>query len=263
MKKTIQYQGKKIYYTSEGSGPPALLVHGFGEDSDVWKRQISFLKNKFHLLVPDLPGSGQSALIPNPSMEELAEVLHAILHEENVETCAIIGHSMGGYITLAFSEKYWNHVRLFGLIHSTAFADSEEKISARKKGIAFIRQYGAFEFLKTTVPNLFSPFTKETNPALISEFIDTLKYFTPESLISYYEAMMKRPNRTTILKNASHPVLFVAGMQDSAIPLADSLQQSQYPAHCQFHILKKSGHMGMLEEPDHLNSILDQFLSEN
>ncbi|HET9747011.1 MAG TPA: alpha/beta hydrolase [Chitinophagaceae bacterium] len=265
MEKTIQYNNKNILYRSIGNGKPVMLVHGFGEDGDVWKNQIDYLKDKFYLIVPDLPGSGRSEMIDDMSMEGMAEVLHSIIHEENFETCSVIGHSMGGYITLALVEHYWNHVNAFGLFHSTAFADTEEKKETRKKGIEFIKQHGGFEFLKTSTPNLFSPNTKSqsqllSGPNLITDFISTLTSFSADALIAYYNAMMKRPDRTTVLKNTDNPVLFIAGEHDNAVPLNDVLKQCHLPEKSYFHVLRKSGHMGMLEEPEKANRILEEFL---
>jgi pimeloyl-ACP methyl ester carboxylesterase len=304
VEKTILYQNKKIVYRSSGSGDPVMLVHGFGEDGNVWDKQVEHLKSKYHLIVPDLPGSGQSEMINDMSMEGMAEVLHTIIHEamppqtppkeglaatqsqhdenslQKINSkssasskvppsggfrgagCTVIGHSMGGYITLALVESYWNHVNAFGLFHSSAFADTEEKKVTRKKGIEFIRQQGAFEFLKTSTPNLFSPNSKEQIPNSIATFIDSLKGFTPQALIAYYHAMMDRPDRTSILKNTENPVLFIAGEHDNAIPLNDVLKQCHLPEKSYIHVLKKSGHMGMMEETEKANRILEEFLLE-
>ena len=262
MEKTIQYQNKKIFYRSIGSGDPVMLVHGFGEDGNVWDKQVEHFKSNYHLIVPDLPGSGRSEMITDMSMEGMAEVLHTIIHEENIDRCTVIGHSMGGYITLALVESYWNHVNAFGLFHSSAFADTDEKKETRKKGIDFIKQHGAFEFLKTSTPNLFSPNSKLQIPNSIDEFIDSLKEFTPQTLIAYYNAMMDRPDRTSVLKNTKNPVLFIAGEHDNAIPINDVLKQCHLPEKSYIHVLKKSGHMGMMEETEKANRILEEFLAE-
>ena len=262
MEKTILYHQKKIFCRIIGSGDPVMLVHGFGEDGNVWDKQVEHLKNKYHLIVPDLPGSGRSEMIDDMSMDGMAEVLHTIIHEENIDKCTVIGHSMGGYITLALVENYWNHVNAFGLFHSSAFADTDEKKETRKKGIEFIKQNGAFEFLKTTTPNLFSPNSKEQIPNTINDFIESLKGFTSKALIAYYEAMMSRPDRTSILKNTKNPVLFIAGEHDNAIPLNDVLKQCHLPGKSYFHVLKNSGHMGMMEETQNANRILEDFLLE-
>ena len=260
MTKEILYQNKKIFYSSIGNGDPVMLVHGFGEDGEVWNNQIESFSNKYHLIVPDLPGSGRSEMINDISMEGMAEVLHSIIHQENIDTCAVIGHSMGGYITLALVEKYGNHVHAFGLFHSSAFADTEEKKQTRKKGIEFAKQHGAFEFLKTATPNLFSPNSKSVIANSIEKFIASLANFSTDALVSYYEAMMKRPDRTSILEKTENPVLFVAGEHDNAISLNDILKQCHLPEKSYIHVLKKSGHMGMMEEPEKANQLLEEFL---
>ena len=260
MKKHLLYNGKIITYHIYGSGKPVFLVHGFGEDGTVWNNQVDFLKNKFKLIVPDLAGSGNSEMIDDMSMEGMAEVIHSIIHEEDLDKATILGHSMGGYITLALAEKYWNHVDGFGLIHSTAFADSEEKKAVRHKGIEFILKHGAFEFIKTATPNLFSEEFKDKQPAFIGEYISSLNNFLPGALVKYYKAMIQRPDRTAILKNTTVPVLFIMGKYDNAIPVNDGLKQCHLPGKVYFHILKHSGHMGMLEETEKTNQILIGFL---
>ena len=270
MIKELLYQSKKIYYRVIGSGKPVVLIHGFGEDADVWKNQTGFLKERFQLIIPDLPGSGKSDMINDMSMEGMAEVIKHILDTEapplkrELEEAApiIIGHSMGGYILLAFIEKYPGYLSAFGLFHSSAYADSEEKKAIRRKGIDFINQHGAFEFLKTVTPNLFSPHTKDENPGLIDEQLAGLRNFSPTALVSYYEAMIQRPDRTEVLRKAAVPVLFIMGKYDNAIPLEDGLKQCHLPEKSYIHILQQAGHMGMLEDPEKTNLVLEKFLLE-
>ena len=260
MDKQLFYQNKKIFYRIIGTGKPVILIHGFGEDANIWNTQVEFLQDKFQLIIPDLPGTGHSEMIEDMSMEGMAEVIHSIIHEENIVNCPVIGHSMGGYIVLALMESYWNHVSAFGLFHSSAFADSEEKKAIRRKGIEFIQQNGAFEFLKTATPNLFSPITKDEKPELIDKQVAGLHNFLPATLVSYYEAMMLRPDRTDILRKATVAVLFIMGKYDAAVPVEDSLKQCHLPEKSYIHILQKSGHMGMLEEQEKSNMILEKFL---
>lgn len=275
----IDYLGHSLYYRVAGKGRPVLLVHGFGETGDVWKNQMTLLdqtgavksehllpKDSFRFIVPDLPGSGQSAMTADMSMEGMADALKFIIDKEiagqqsTPEEVILVGHSMGGYTALAFAEKYGSYLSAFGLFHSTAYADSEEKKAARRKGIEFIREHGAFDFLKNTSPNLFSPLTHETSPGMINSFIQSLEDFTPEALIAYYEAMMSRRDRTAVLKKMKIPVLFVLGELDNIIPLKDGLEQTHLPDISSIHILAHSGHMGMLEEKEKSGKILADFL---
>ncbi len=271
MDKEIIFENKKIYYQTSGNGRPVLLIHGFGEDGSIWKNQIDFLKSKFKLIVPDLPGSGQSEMTDDMSIEGMAEVIKAIFDVESLEIKSVdgfkkvcmIGHSMGGYITLAFAGKFSGLLNSFGLFHSTAFADSEEKKELRKKVMNFVKKHDAEKFLKTTLPNLFSAQTQKDNPGIISNQIKSSSNFKNEAIIKYYEAMMNRPDRTFVLKNSSLPVLFIAGEYDQTVSLNDSLKQCHLPDISYFHILQKSAHMGMIEEAENCNQILERFLLRN
>lgn len=261
-KKEILINDSKVIYSVHGKGKPVMLVHGFGEKSDVWRNQVETLKKNYTVIVPDLPGSGESIAIADMSIEGLSEVLRKILERESITQCIMIGHSMGGYITLAFAEKYAFCLKAFGLFHSTAYADSEEKKSTRRKGIEFIHEHGAFRFLENTTPNLFSPKTKDERPGIIDGQIAGLSNFTEAALVSYYESMIQRPDRTMVLRSSTIPVLFVAGKYDAAIPQEDILKQCHLPSLSYIHILENSGHMGMLEEPGKSNLILKNFLEE-
>lgn len=260
MNKEILHEGQTVYYSVSGKGSPVILVHGFGEDGAVWEEQVQYLEDRFRLIVPDLPGSGRSPMIPDMSMEGLAEVIHAIIHAEGIEACPVIGHSMGGYITLALLEKYWNHVSAFGLVHSTAFADSAEKKALRLKGIRFVEEHGAGPFLQTSIPNLFSPRSREEMPGRIDEFIKQQHNFSAQALVLYYKAMMARPDRTRLLEQSTVPVLFILGEHDNAVPLADGLKQCHLPEKSYIHILPLTGHMGMMEETGKMNRALEAFL---
>jgi pimeloyl-ACP methyl ester carboxylesterase len=272
--KFLDYQGKKIYYRIGGDEMPIVFIHGFGEDGTVWQNQIDFLQNDYRLIVPDLPGSGRSEMIDDMSMDGMAETIKFIIDEEQKLKTAessqvlssggfrgvLIGHSMGGYITLAFVDRYSAYLKAFGLFQSTSYPDTEEKKLARRKGIEFIKSHGAFEFLKTSTPNLFSPKTRDEKPGLVDEFLNSLHNFKGEALVSYYEAMMKRPDRREVLKQTNVDVMLIGGEYDSAVPLNDVLQQAVLPGKLYFHILKKSGHMGMLEEAEYSNRLLQEFL---
>lgn len=266
----IQYQSSSIFYRSTGSGQPVVLIHGFGEDGEIWNRQVDFLKAHCKLIIPDLPGSGKSGMLNSMSIESMADVIKGVLENELGELHSsnkviMIGHSMGGYITLAFAEKYPELLKAFGLFSSSAFADSEEKKAARTKSIDFIQKFGAYEFLKTAIPALFLNGQKESSPSTphhhdIESLVEAGKKFTPEALINYYHAMIARPDRTAILKAFTGPVLFIIGVHDKAVPFEQSMQQCYLPVESHVHVLRNSAHMGMWEETDKANEALLLFL---
>jgi pimeloyl-ACP methyl ester carboxylesterase len=267
--KEITIKGKKLFYRCQGEGAVVVLLHGFGEDGTVWQNQYKAFPD-LKLIIPDLPGSGRSDMIEDMSMEGLAESIKTLIEHETASlffkegephSVILIGHSMGGYITLAFAEKYHHMLRGFGLFHSTAYADSEEKKQIRQKGIDFIKSHGAIEFLKTSIPNLFSPVTKEKNPQLIEEQINGSHNFSAAALVSYYVSMINRPDRTQVLKQTHLPVLFVFGKYDTAVPLKDGLEQSYLPELSYIHILNESGHMGMIEERVEADRLLKDYIA--
>jgi pimeloyl-ACP methyl ester carboxylesterase len=257
-----------IHYRIIGQGQPVFLVHGYGEDSRIWNNQIETLSAICQLIVLDLPGSGQSVIttkgmaewLPKLSIDDLAECIHEIVHAEDVAPAVVLGHSMGGYIALSFARHYPNHLKALGLVHSTAYADSEEKKSVRLKSMEFIRENGGYALFKTTMVNLFGEAFRSSNPASIQELVEATKAFDPQVLIAYTRAMMQRPDRSELLRYLPQPVLFIVGPEDIAVPLTDLEQQAKIPGRSYFHIMDNVGHMGMLESPKQMNQYLSAFI---
>jgi pimeloyl-ACP methyl ester carboxylesterase len=290
MTKTCNWPGGTVHYKIYGEGVPVVLLHGFGEDSCIWNRQVEVLQNHCRLIVPDLPGTGSSRWddvngvngewsmvnkkqLTNspftidhsrltPSINDLADSIYHLLQQEQIQSSYLLGHSMGGYITLAFAERYPSMLKGFGLIHSTAFADSDEKKKNRQRGIDLMEQYGGFSFLKTTIPNLFGEVFKKTNPEAVDQLIQQSVDLSTPSLQAYYYAMMNRPDRTHVLKSNPLPVLFVLGTEDIAAPLNDVLQQTHLPLISYIHILDGVGHMSMWESTERLNELLIAFIHQ-
>jgi len=266
--KTFTYQSSKIFYRTIGAGKPVVLLHGFAEDGDVWINQIEFLQQHCYLIIPDLPGSGQSELINDMSIEGMSEMIKALLDFElgfplQGAEGVLIGHSMGGYISLALAQKYPEMISSLALVHSSAFADSEEKKANRLKSIEFVKKNGAFEFLKAVITDLFSEAWAADNQEIIDTQIEKSKDFSDEAIVAYYQAMINRPDRTSVLKNFGKPILFIIGRHDKAVPFEQSMQQCYMPGQSHIHILRNTAHMGMFEETDKLNKAILQFINSS
>ena len=269
MTKAFQYQNHPISYQDTGTGQPMVLLHGFAEDSQIFNRQVEYLKDHCRLIVPDLPGSGLSTINNAPeenglfsSIESMAGCMAALIRSETTEPVILLGHSMGGYITLAFAEKYPELLKAFGLLHSGAFADSDEKKDTRRKAISFIQENGAYAFLQTAIPGLFAEGYQKEHAGEVAALVEKGKKFTKEALVSYYEAMINRPDRTHVLRASKNPVLFVLGTADKAIPMEDTLKQVHLPGVSYFHVLENVGHMGMWEATAEFNSIIKKFIKD-
>lgn len=264
MQLTFDYfidQNIKIGYHIGGKGPLVVLLHGFGETSSVWKQQMQHLVSNYTVLVPDLPGSGSSTALSDMSMEGLAQVVASLIRSITDSPHCLIGHSMGGYIALAYAEQYAARLTGLGLFHSTAYADSAAKAATRKKAITFVEANGAHAFLSVAIPGLFAPSTVAERPGLIEKQINESYNFLDSSVVSYFNAMMIRPDRCAVLKRFEKPVLFVSGEADTLIPTQDLLAQASLTKNGYFYELQHSGHMGMLEEPEKTNQILTSYLA--
>lgn len=267
MKDTFTYKGISLDYHVDGSGPCVLLLHGFGEDPSVYNTLVGQLEGKYTVVRPVWPGSGGSSLplyhsvcAPLLSLDTYAELIYQLLFRLKIGNCTILGHSMGGYITLAFAQLYPAKVKGFGLLHSSAFADNEERALKRKKGIEIIRNDGTEKFLKSVVPNLYCKSFREECPGIVNGHFRTAMKISGQTLITYYSAMLARPDRTSILRNAKVPVLFITGKEDAVVPLDDALAQASLAPTTFFHILDRSAHMGMLENPETFNAAVMEFL---
>jgi pimeloyl-ACP methyl ester carboxylesterase len=190
----------------------------------------------------------------------MADKVHDTLLHLNIDKCAMIGHSLGGYVTLAFAEKYEANLKGIGLFHSSAFPDSPEKRKNRNKTAEFVERNGSEAFSQSFVPSLFYEPNLERFKDTVS-WLKTIAANTPsESIIAATKAMRDRKNRIDVLKKIKVPVLFIIGEEDKAVPLDASLEQAAFPAKAVKHILSDTAHMGMFEKKEETLKIVEDFL---
>ena len=262
---SFEFDNRQMGCQKTGKGPVVILLHGFAEDHHIFNGTIAALKKNYTVYTPDLPGTGMSSIHTYPSnfsIEYLADSIAALIEYEKIETCILLGHSMGGYTTMAFAKKYPKYLKGFGLLHSTALADTPIKIENRLRGISFIEKMGAARFLATTIPNLFDTYTKENQCQIIDAFIQKSADHSAASLIAYYHAMIERPDLTSVLENTHLPVLFILGTEDIAVVLDDTLPQTKMPNTTYLYVLENCGHMGMLEQPNLFNNAILDYLDK-
>ncbi|HNB81291.1 MAG TPA: alpha/beta hydrolase [Chitinophagaceae bacterium] len=257
--RTSKFKGCR--YLKCGSGSDVLvLLHGFGEDHRIWKFQQEGLSASYTLLLPDVPGSGESPIPEEKiTMELMAECVRDLLVQEEVEQAILLGHSMGGYSTLAFAEAYPERLQAFGLIHSTAYADDELKKENRRKSIRLMGNEGKDVFLQAMIPNLYHPDFAKQNASLLDEHLQMAKQIPVAHLQAYYQAMIDRPDRTGVLQKSKVPVLLVAGSNDQAVPYTHLMEQGTLPAICDIEGIPYCGHTSMFECPNVLESIIHKF----
>lgn len=243
----LDFRGKRIFVQVTGKGPAIVFLHGFLESHEVWKNYARKLSDAFRVVAIDLPGHGQSDIMPGPhAMDLMAEAVNHVLKTLDIPSCLMVGHSMGGYITLAFAEKYPKKVKGFVLFHSQALADSPEVRANRDRTIALVKK-DHHTFIKNFIPDLFDP----VNIRKYSQEIAWLKALadqTPkEGIVVALEGMKDRPDRQHVLAQAKVPVLFIIGKNDDRLPMQVILPQTTLPEHSETLLLDNVGHMGFIE----------------
>jgi pimeloyl-ACP methyl ester carboxylesterase len=252
----------QIHFSEFGKGQPIVFIHGFCEIGDMWEGIANALSDQFHVYYPDLPGFGMSPLAQDHvTLEEVAVMLEEWMDEQKINNPFLIGHSLGGYVALALLELMGSRIKGIGLVHSTAFADDEEKKSGRNKTITFLKKQGVEKFVTAFVPQLFTPSNRDLFQKEIELAVDQAKKSTLHGLIAFTEAMRDRKSRISLLENFKGPKLMIAGTEDGAVKIeASRMQQRLFT---QYHELNGVGHMGQVERKDEVIEVLRGFLKEN
>jgi pimeloyl-ACP methyl ester carboxylesterase len=244
-----------LHYSNSGNGNTIVLIHGFCENNTCFKQVLSFIAG-YKVITIDLPGHGKSPVIASFNMDQLADEIKSVLDKEQIASCIMVGHSMGGYATLAFAKKYGSMLKGLGLFHSTAAADNDERKVKREQAVRVIGEKGSVPYITNFVPPMFAP---ETSKTIVAERLNENSTIPAEALIACLEAMKERPESKTFLTETELPVLFVVGKQDGLIPEKDMLAQAADCKQSSLAYLEHSGHMGMLEEPEKTGEGLRKF----
>ncbi|MBN3581577.1 alpha/beta hydrolase [Algoriphagus aestuarii] len=247
-----------IQFFEKGQGPALILIHGFCETAAMWEDFADALSSEFRVICPDLPGVGQSLIDSETlSMEEIAVILESWLEEKQILYPIVIGHSLGGYVTLALAELMGQKLKGIGLFHSTAFSDSQEKKEMRDRTVTFLVKHGVEKFVTSFVPPLFPEARREELDEEIQKAIDQAKDCSLQGLIALTRAMRDRKDRFDVLADFQGPKLMIAGELDTAVPLEASKKHQEIVT--TYLELPGTGHMGMVEQKAETIAILREF----
>ncbi|MFZ4106497.1 alpha/beta fold hydrolase [Flavobacterium sp.] len=255
--KFLQYKNIKISYTDQGKGTAIVLLHGFLENKNMWEAFLPEFSKKNRVITIDLLGHGSTECLGYVhSMEDQSDMVQAVLQELKIRKVVLVGHSMGGYVALAFAELYSDFMKGLVLLNSTSLSDSIERKKNRDRAIVTVKQnYTAF--VRMSIGNLFS----EDNRERLSEEIEKVKseaLKTPlQGVVASLEGMKIRKDRQVILHFANFPVLLVLGKKDEVLLYEDNLPQIEGTA------VKLTsfpdGHMSTIENKNKLNAVLLEF----
>jgi len=254
---------KPVSYSIEGQGKTILFIHGFCETKEIWHYFKNYFTNSYQVLCIDLPGFGGSiGLEKNTSIEAMSGALHDTLQHLNIEKPVLVGHSLGGYVALAYAEQYPNDLAGICLFHSTAFEDASEKKENRNKTIEYVKNHGVDAFCNPFVPGLFFHKRRAELKSQIDFVLQMARKTSLSSILETTAAMRDRKERIGVLKNIKIPVSFIIGKEDTAVTFDKSIAQCHLAKNSQALFLAETGHMGMLEREQECADFLSGFLKD-
>ncbi|MBU0765562.1 MAG: alpha/beta hydrolase [Bacteroidetes bacterium] len=251
MEKYIPFKETVIRITDQGAGKIVVLIHGYLESIETWSDFASELSKHFRVVSVDLPGHGKSGTVGTiHTMDMMAEAVNRVLESLGIEKCTVVGHSMGGYVTLAFAEKHPEKLESFCLFHSAAGADNDEKRMNRNRDIGLVREGKKELICNLHVPKTFADDNLEIMKDKIEIGREIARNTPDEGIIAVLEGMKQRPERYNMLKNSKVPVLFIIGKKDNFFPAAVMEPMVSMPEKAEVLLLENTGHNGFIEEKE-------------
>jgi len=256
--KTLIFKNTTISYSDYGKGTAVVLLHGYLENQGMWQEFIPELSKKNRVITIDLLGHGQTECLGYiHSMEDNADAVHQVLSELRIRKAVLTGHSMGGYVALAFAELYPEIVKGLVLVNSTSRADSEERKVNRDRAIKAVKK-DYTSFVRLSIGNLFS----ENNREKLADAIEKVKteaLKTPlQGIVATLEGMKIRKDREVLLHFSPYPILLVLGKKDPVLNYEENIEQIE---NTNVKLVTfPDGHMSPIENHDDLKKVLLEFL---
>ena len=247
MSNFIEFQHKKIHYKHEGVGKTIVFLHGFLENLHIWDAYTENLCNEFQIVSIDLPGHGQTENFADVhTMEFIADCVDEVLKTLNINKFVLVGHSMGGYVSMAYSRKFTKKLTGLVLFHSHAAADSEQGKINRSRTIEII-QKNHKDFITYFIPELFAEENRKMYSHEISILQKAARNMSKPAIIAALEGMKQRPDSLDVLEKLLCPVLFILGKQDSRTPWEMMQKQISLPKISEMLLLENVAHVGFIE----------------
>jgi pimeloyl-ACP methyl ester carboxylesterase len=256
------YRGRSISYTDTGRGTAIVLLHGYLESSEVWNCFKDKLASEFRIITMDLPGHGLSDVYGEiHTMEFMAEIVKELIHKMDLEKVFLLGHSLGGYVTLAFLELFPYYLSGYCLFHSQPFSDTPASLEKRRREISIVKNGKKDLMYPDNVTKMFASSNLEKFSEALLRSKGIASQIPGEGIISILNGMMIRPSRLEVMEEGRIPCLWILGSMDNYIPCDLIQTKVNLPANAVVVILGNSGHMGFVEEEDLSVKIISDFVN--
>jgi pimeloyl-ACP methyl ester carboxylesterase len=249
-----RFKKSSIHYSVTGKGKCIVLLHGFLLNTDIWSDLIPLFSKKNKIIAIDLPGHGKSDCIEEIcTMELMADIVNFILVENNLKTTSLIGHSMGGYVSLAFLEKYQSKVNNLVLLNSSTEEDSIERKKTRESALKVV-SINKTIFIKKAIRSLFPQKKYLVYKDLIELLTEDALKLSQKAIIASINGMILRRDRTKILKLFNGEKYIISGIEDPIIPFSDAIKVA---INSDAELIKvDSGHMSVTENNDEIIEVM-------
>ncbi len=239
-----------------------VLLHGYLESMLVWEDFVPLLYKEVRVVTLDLPGHGISMVAGEVhTMDYLADTVAEALHALGVARCTLVGHSMGGYVALAFCERHAEMLDGLVLLSSTPNADTPEKAENRRREIALVKS-GKKDLLAQVAPAAgFAEQNRARMKDAIEDLTEQVLVTEDEGVVALLNGMIQRRDQNQMLRESSVRQLFILGCHDPYIPQEAAVKMTTEQPQAQVVWLENSGHMGFLEEPEATAEALLDFVN--
>ena len=256
--KTFNYKNITVSYNEVGKGTTMLFLHGFLENQSLWNKIAVHFSQKYRVITVDLLGHGNTECTGYVhTMEDQADMLFALISHLRLRKINVIGHSMGGYIALAFAELYPDHVKSLTLINSTSRADSDERKLNRERAMDVVKK-NASTFIRMATQNLFEKDLHSTMKNQINKFTQEALKTPLQGVIASLGGMKIRIDREALLHFGPYPKLIIAGEKDTIMPVND-IKEEVAGTEVTLEVIN-CGHVAPLEAPELVIEKLKSFL---
>ena len=252
--KHTQFKNTQISYSDSGKGTAIVLLHGFLENQSMWNNYIATFSKKYRVITIDLLGHGESECLGYVhSMEDHADAVHTVLTDLRIRKTILVGHSMGGYVALAFAELYPEKVKGLVLLNSTARADNDERKKNRDRAIKAVKQ-SFINFVSLSIANLFSEDNRERLVAEIEDVKNKALKTPLQGIVASLEGMKIRQDREVLLHLTTYPKILILGQKDPVLPYEETKEQIE---NTKVELVTfPDGHMSHIENKEELLNVL-------
>lgn len=254
----LNYKNTPIFYNDEGVGEPVVLLHGFLENSTMWNEITPTISKSHRIIAIDLLGHGQTGCLGYiHTMEMMAKSVDFVLNYLKVKTGTFIGHSMGGYVSLAYAELFPEKLKGLCLMNSTALADTKEKQTNRNRAVLAVKQNHR-AFISMSISNLFAPDNRERLKYDIEKVKEEALKMPLQGIVAALEGMKCRKDRQFILRDTSYKKMMVIGSADPVLERETLINQLEGTNVISVEF--SGGHMSHLENNNELSYNLLHFI---